>query len=51
MPLTDVIGLLARKQQVDPDELERYYTLLVCKEDASQVKAVAIGSRVKLISS
>ncbi|EER16243.1 hypothetical protein Pmar_PMAR003706 [Perkinsus marinus ATCC 50983] len=36
MPLTDVIGLLARKQQVDPDELERYYTLLVCKEDASQ---------------
>ncbi|KAF4678069.1 hypothetical protein FOL47_005347 [Perkinsus chesapeaki] len=36
MPLTDVIGLLARKQQVDPDELERYYTLLVCKADPSQ---------------
>ncbi|KAF4716274.1 hypothetical protein FOZ62_029052 [Perkinsus olseni] len=36
MPLTDVIGLLARKQQVDPDELERYYTLLVCKSDPTQ---------------
>ncbi|KAF4656602.1 hypothetical protein FOZ61_006778 [Perkinsus olseni] len=47
MPLTDVIGLLARKQQVDPDELERYYIPLVCKSDTSQLSSSLSSSDVR----